>query len=201
MPQSSDNTAADSRQRLLAAATEVFMAEGYRASIEKIACRAGVARQTLYNHFSSKEVLFEAVVGETMQSVLVTLAAETGDLRTNLLGFATVYRGKVLNPDAIAACRTLIAEAPRFAALARNFLASGPVSTIRHLARFLAKAMERGELRPEDPQLAAEVFTGMLTGYERLHCLMGGDAGVTQRPDRTGRIVDCFLRAYQPDRG
>jgi TetR/AcrR family transcriptional regulator, mexJK operon transcriptional repressor len=201
MPKATDSLPADCRKRLLAAATEVFMAEGYRASIERIACRAGVARQTLYNHFPSKELLFEAVVGATVQSVVVTLEAKTGDLRASLLSFATVYREKILNPGALAACRTLIAEAPRFAGLARNFLAAGPESTVGHVARFLARAMERGELRSDDPQLAAEVLTGMLTGYERLNGLLNGGVVMTDNSARTGRIVDVFLRAYRSERG
>jgi TetR/AcrR family transcriptional repressor of mexJK operon len=47
----------DTRQRLLEAASAAFCEEGYQVSIERIAVRARVARQTLYNHFASKEVL------------------------------------------------------------------------------------------------------------------------------------------------
>ncbi|MDH5264591.1 MAG: TetR/AcrR family transcriptional regulator, partial [Betaproteobacteria bacterium] len=49
------------RERLVRAASEVFREEGYRASIDAIAARAGVARQTIYNHFASKEDLFRGV--------------------------------------------------------------------------------------------------------------------------------------------
>ncbi|MBN8764196.1 MAG: helix-turn-helix transcriptional regulator, partial [Thiobacillus sp.] len=50
------------RERLLAAACEAFCEEGYQVSIDHIAARAQVARQTLYNYFHSKDELFGEAV-------------------------------------------------------------------------------------------------------------------------------------------
>ncbi len=48
----------DSRESLLAAATEAFCAAGYFAvSVEDIASAAGVSRMTFYRHFSGKAAL------------------------------------------------------------------------------------------------------------------------------------------------
>jgi AcrR family transcriptional regulator len=48
----------DARERLLAAAYELFSREGIQAvGIDAIIERSGVARQTMYRHFSSKEQL------------------------------------------------------------------------------------------------------------------------------------------------
>ena len=46
------------RERLILAASQALMEEGYRASVDRIAALAGVAKQTLYNHFTSKEELY-----------------------------------------------------------------------------------------------------------------------------------------------
>lgn len=55
------DTALTTRQRLLAAAAELFTAEGYHtATTPVIASRAGVAEGTIYRHFPSKEALFNA---------------------------------------------------------------------------------------------------------------------------------------------
>lgn len=175
------------------------MKEGYRASVDRIAACAGVARQTLYNHFHSKEVLFEEVIRSTMRQVLVTLEAADGDLRTNLLRFAMVYREKVLSPVALATFRTLVAEAPRCPELARSLFAAGPTQTVSHLSCFLEAAMVRGDLRREDSVAAAELLTGMLTGHERVRGLMNGETGFIADQSRCEWVVDCFLRAFRPD--
>jgi hypothetical protein len=57
--------------------------------------------------------------------------------------------------------------------------------------------MDAGQMRRDDPNLAAELLMGMLVGHERIKRLFGvtnGRAGDTQLAQR---IVDCFLRAYQ----
>lgn len=92
-------TLQDTRQRLLDAACEAFREEGYQVSIDRIAARAQVARQTLYNHFPSKEALFTEVVRHAIQPVLVTLDGD-GDVRTTLLAFSEAYRTKLLTPRA-----------------------------------------------------------------------------------------------------
>jgi AcrR family transcriptional regulator len=49
------------RERLLETAAEIFSAGGPDASLEAVAKRAGVGIGTLYRHFPTREVLFEAV--------------------------------------------------------------------------------------------------------------------------------------------
>lgn len=200
MTHPADTAFAETRQRLVEAAMESFLEEGYRASMDRIAARAGVARQTLYNHFPAKETLFAEAVRTAVQSVLVTLESEDGDLRANLVRFATAYREKVLCPVGMAMFRTLVAEAPRFPDLARNFFAAGPQQTVAQLARFLEKAMDRGELRRDDPAFAAEMLTGMLSNYDRLRSLINLEPDVSADPSKAERVVDCFLRAYAPER-
>ena len=48
---------------IVEAATEVFLANGYsRTSMDDIARQAGVSKQTVYQHFKSKEQLLTHVV-------------------------------------------------------------------------------------------------------------------------------------------
>lgn len=56
------------RDRLLAAATAVFAARGFKgATLDDIAARAGVTKGGLYLHFPGKEALFFAVVDHWRQ--------------------------------------------------------------------------------------------------------------------------------------
>ena len=196
MPSVSDPTVSDTRQRVLDAACEAFREDGYQVSIDRIASRAQVARQTLYNHFPSKEALFGEVMRHAIQSILVTLEGD-GDVRTTLLAFGEAYRGKLLSQEGVSIIRTMVAEAPRFPQLARQFFAEGPVATRKRLADFLARAMERGQMRQDDPHFAAEMLTAMLVDFDRLRGLIDLQTDLL-RPNKTAQVVDCFLRAYAP---
>jgi len=185
------------RGRVLRAATRSFLAHGYRSSVDHIARRAGVAKQTVYHHFASKDALFQEVARELAKRVLVGLESEPHDLRAGLVRFARAYRKRVLGAQGIATFRTVVPEVPRFPALARNMYAGSAGVLVARLAGYLDKAMKAGRLRREDPELAAELFLGMLVGQDRLKRLFGVSCE-EKEARRAARIVDCFLRAYQP---
>ena len=186
----------DTRQRLLDAACEAFREEGYQVSIDRIAVRAKVARQTLYNHFPGKDALFAEVVRHAIQSVLITLEGD-GDVRATLLAFSDAYRAKILSVEGIAIFRTLTAEAPRFPALAKQFFRQGPQTTRKRLAEYLARAMKQGRLKREDPDFAAEMLTAMLADFDRLRGLMNLQTDLL-KPKKSAQVVECFLRAFAP---
>jgi TetR/AcrR family transcriptional repressor of mexJK operon len=183
------------RERVLRAATSSFLSHGYRSSVEHIARRAGVAKQTVYHHFTSKDELFKEVARELAKRVLIELEAEPQDLRAGLLRFARAYRKRVLGAQGIATFRTVVPEVPRFPALARAMYAGSAGVLVERLAAYLSKAMAAGALRRDDPALAAELFLGMLVGQDRLKRLFGV-ACEEKEARRSARIVDCFMRAY-----
>ena len=187
----------DAHARLIAAAAATFREEGYRASIDRIAARAQVARQTLYNHFGSKDALFSEVVRQAIAAILVTLDGDA-PLRATLLAFGAAYRDKLLSPEGLALFRTMTSEAPRFPELARQFYRDGPQTTRQRLAERLARAVDAGELAG-DPAFAAEMFTAMLIDHDRLRALFDApESPLAGNAARTARIVDCFLRAFAP---
>jgi AcrR family transcriptional regulator len=188
----------DTRQRLLNAACDAFREEGYQVSIDRLAARAHVARQTLYNHFPSKDALFAEAVRHIIQSVLVTLDRD-GDVRATLLSFGEAYRAKVLSSEGIAIFRTLMAEAPRFPALAKQFFRQGPQMTRKRLAEYLARAMKEGRLKRDDPDFAAEMLTAMLADFDRLRGLMNLQTDLL-KSTKASQVVDCFLRAFAPEK-
>lgn len=186
--------ASDCRRRLLEAAAAIFREEGYRAGVDRIAARAGVAKQTLYNHFPTKADLFREVVKHGTANMLVSLEDDGRPLVERLLGFCRSFRAKVLAPEGIAFYRAITAEAPRFPELAAAFYADGPAQATRRLADVLAAAMESGDLRRDDPAFAAEMLLSMLVGADRNRCLL--DAEPRPQTDNAERILDVFLRAY-----
>lgn len=197
----SDSTTADSRQRLIQAATEVFMEEGYRASVDRIAAKAGVARQTLYNHFSGKDELFGEVAQRLTTPILISLDGDDSNVGKSLLRFGAAYRKQVLGENGLAAFRAVIAEAPRFPALAMAFYENGPIQAVNRLGDFMRRAMQKGILRQDDPVFAAEMLMGMLNGIERT-CRLCGQPALSPEAEaqRLVRIIDCFLLAFAPER-
>ncbi|HYT46809.1 MAG TPA: TetR/AcrR family transcriptional regulator, partial [Burkholderiales bacterium] len=127
------------RERVLRAATSSFLARGYGSSVDDIARRAGVAKQTVYHHFPSKDSLFREVARELAMSVLVEL--EGDDVRAALLRFALAYRERALGAQGIAAFRTLVPAAPRFKGLAKSMYANTAGELVQRLAQYLGAAM------------------------------------------------------------
>ena len=57
--------------RLLAAATEAFVRRGYaEVTVGEVSAAAGLAKGTVYRHFTSKEEMFLAVVGAAVDGLL-----------------------------------------------------------------------------------------------------------------------------------
>lgn len=185
------------RSRVLRAATSAFLAHGYRSSVDQIARRAGVAKQTVYHHFPSKDLLFKDVARELARRVLIELEDAPRDLRGALIAFGEAYRARALGTQGIATFRTLVPEIPRFRALARAMYAASAGEMARRLAQVIGRAMDEGRLRREDPRFAAELLLGMLVGHDRIKRLFGVALAEEGEPGRTARIVECFLRAFQ----
>lgn len=195
-----DSPAGETHERLICAAAEAFYCDGYRVSMDDIATRAGVAKQTLYNHFASKDELFSEVIRREAERMATALGADGGELRARLIRFGKAFRALVLGTRCIALYRTLIAESSRFPEMTQAFYASGPAHTLRELAGLIEAEMRAGRLRSDGPDaahFAAEMLLDMLSGADRTRHLLG----IAQKPPRSddarvARIVDCFLRAF-----
>ncbi|HTJ95990.1 MAG TPA: TetR/AcrR family transcriptional regulator [Rhodocyclaceae bacterium] len=188
----------DNRQRIIAAAREAFMTEGYRSSIDHIAQIAGVAKQTVYNHFPTKEALFDEMTSDNMNLFLVSLSDSPDNPRQALLEFGRKYYEVVLTGQCVAWMRMIAAEAPRFPDMAARTYKLGPVAMLEQLTEYLSRAMASKKLRKDDPQLAAEILYGMLSGAERTRMLFGAEREPYDQEKRVTAIIDCFMRAYQP---
>jgi AcrR family transcriptional regulator len=77
------------RARVLAAAREAFESEGLAVNVDEIARRAGVGVGTVYRHFPTKELLFEAIVLTTIEAIVeeARSLADADDPGEALYGF------------------------------------------------------------------------------------------------------------------
>ncbi|XZG71186.1 TetR/AcrR family transcriptional regulator [Chitinibacteraceae bacterium HSL-7] len=187
----------DCARRVLDAAFEVFCDAGYQASIDAVAQRAGVARQTIYNHFGSKEALFSAAMGQAVEGLFAALAAEEGDWRSRLFNFGLVFRERVLSPESITLHRLLVSEAQRFPGLAASMYEKCFIYSRRQIANVLEDAMRVGALREEDPMEAAHILIDMLVSADHMARVMGGPSPCTRsEADKVTRALELFARVY-----
>ncbi|WP_438829317.1 TetR/AcrR family transcriptional regulator [Streptomyces sp. HUAS TT20] len=168
-PHVSGNSAARARSRskILSAAKALFLEDGYDGvNLDRIATRAGVARQTVYNRFGGKEAVFRAVVEHHWASLdLDTLPARFeeglgsgGDPAGFLRRFSRALLAFIDETDQIAFTRLVIAESSRIPWIAGEFHRLGKAPLLRGIS-VVSGASERGrrDLVPLPPYGGAAV--------------------------------------------
>ncbi|MGE0153566.1 MAG: TetR/AcrR family transcriptional regulator [Reyranellaceae bacterium] len=200
-------TGGPKRQAIMAAATELFIELGYAsASMEEVARRAGVAKQTLYNHFGSKSTLFQAIVEQICDDLMATVNVDTSpeSAPAAVLGdFARRFVTLMVAPTSIGLFRLLAADAHRFPDLAEAVFRSGPDRVVADLARYLEAQHRSGRLAVEDAKLSAESFIGSLRGNLEIKALFSAQRSLSAlnadkaRLERYSRhCIDRFLAAH-----
>ena len=194
------------RRAILDAAATLFLRNGYLSvSMDEIAALAAVSKQTVYKHFADKQTLFTDVVvnavdeaGDPTYNAVLDLE-DSGDLEADLRELARRLLATVLQPHLTRLRRLVIGEAGRFPELGQTFYARGPGRTIDALASAFDQLAKRGELRLDDPALAAEHFNWMIMSIPLNRAMLCGD---DERPapadlDRyADQGVRVFLAAY-----
>jgi TetR/AcrR family transcriptional regulator, mexJK operon transcriptional repressor len=165
------------RDAFLAAARQVFEKKGFaEATLDDVVALSGGSRQTLYALFGGKQGLFEAITGDTCETIFKGLTPEQLAPRATeevLKEVGTRYLAIVTSPSCLSLNRLVIAEMPRIPEVARRFWKLGPGRSRAFLAEFFDRQIERGLLRMQNSRAGAEYFLDMLSGTVRLQCLIG----------------------------
>lgn len=193
--------AADTSQRILAAATELFLRDGYaRTNLEQVASAAGVTKPTIYSHYGSKKKLLQAVAmanaGQPLKELLSSLRS-TGDPQTDLRRFGDTFLITVFSKKARLWDRLAAAEAHDHPELGEAVFGSGPARVTAALADFLKSEKQAGRLSIGNAQRAAEQFIGLLLGLDLLRSQVGQPLpNSAQKKRRCREAVAVFLAAY-----
>ncbi|KAA0931951.1 TetR/AcrR family transcriptional regulator [Streptomyces apricus] len=163
-----------SRRAIYDAALALVGEVGYpRTTIEGIAARAGVGKQTIYRWWSSKaEVLMEAFVDLGTQAAEAAGAEgwaegdgipDTGDLEADLKAVLRATVDELNDPRYDAPARALAAEGVADPAFAQEFVATLLMPSLELYARRLRSAQEAGQVRAGvDPYIARDLFVAPL---------------------------------------
>jgi TetR/AcrR family transcriptional regulator, mexJK operon transcriptional repressor len=196
------------RRAILAAATTLFLRDGYLAtSMDHIAAAASVSKQTVYKQFADKRSLFREIVTGTVEQVADPVAEQIAglgggtDLQAGLRDLARALLAQVIQPQVMQLRRLVIGEAGRFPELGRLFYDRGPGRTIDALATAFTGLAATGALRPGDPRLAAEHFNWLVMSIPLNRVMLCGDTGLPAPADLDHYAdagVRAFLAAYGP---
>lgn len=162
-----------SRRAIYAAALELVAEVGYpKTTIEGIAARAGVGKQTIYRWWGAKaDVLLEAFLDLSEQAARDAGASErepyaipdTGDLAADLKAVLRATVDQLTDPRFEAPSRALAAEGVVNEQVGREFTAKLLRPSLDLYADRLRSAQDAGQVRPEiDPRIALEFFVSPL---------------------------------------
>jgi AcrR family transcriptional regulator len=195
----------EKRREIIRVAAQAFEELGYeRTSMLTIAERLQGSKQTLYNHFGSKEELLRAVlevdVGEVADQSLDRFLAEK-NLRTGLTQLGEFYLTRQLAPLAVSSFRT-VASLPADTGIGEDFYQNILCAAWKRLADAFKALMAEGKLRRADPWIAAMHFKGLVVQdlFER-RLLNGANPPGREEIETSARhAADAFLRIYAKEK-
>jgi TetR/AcrR family transcriptional regulator, mexJK operon transcriptional repressor len=162
---------AEKRAEILRAARPILLRDGLGGTtLDRVAAEGRISKMTLYRHFPSKEALFEGLVTamcEYMREGLENAPSANVD-KPAAKGLADELRdftSALIEPDALALYRLIVADGWRFPDLSRVFDQSG----MRIIRRRIAQLLESGGVPANrSGQVAAEIVAMVLgDAYQR----------------------------------
>ncbi|MET9453192.1 TetR/AcrR family transcriptional regulator [Streptomyces cinerochromogenes] len=159
-----------SRRAIYAAALALVGEVGYpKTTVEAIAARAGVGKQTIYRWWSSKAaVLLEAFLDLAGQAARAAgqetdAIPDTGDLAADLKAVLRATVDELLDPRFEVPARALAAEGVVDEQLGREFVSGLLEPQLQLYVARLRSAQAAGAVRADvDPRIALELFVSPL---------------------------------------
>lgn len=165
---------------LLDAALELFVTQGYaNTSVAQIAKAAGLSKGAVYLYFPSKQAILEGLVRRAVSPIAAQAIAQasldTRDIRTALRTTLKIVAGSLGDPKVFAVPKIVIREAVVAPEIAEMYRRAVFDTVFPAAANILRAGIERGEIRPVDPELALRSVIGPILA----HMLLAEVFGVT----------------------
>ena len=162
--------AKDTKERILAAALQMFSQKGYAGTnIRELTAALGLVKSSMYKHFESKEAIWNALLDEmiayygerfgseeNLPPVPETLE-ELVDMTMGMVNF-TVHDEKIVMTRKLLAIEQFRDERAR-ALASRHFL----TGLIHMFTPIFAGMMDRGLIKRDDPEMLAFAYTAPIS--------------------------------------
>jgi AcrR family transcriptional regulator len=190
------------RRQIVAIATDEFVENGYeRASMDRIAARAGSTKTTLYRLFASKDDLYKVALQSALAQAVGRLPelSAANDPEATLREFAGAMRASYREGRTSALWHSILTVRKQFPDLFRAITEVMRHETIASkLADYLEWATAKRILHVPRPDLAARHFT-ILVGPAQEWMIAGPEEASEE--ERIAEIIRLFVRGYSPMRG
>lgn len=191
-------TQASPEARILAAAAEVFLRDGFAgASVDSVAALARMSKVSIYSQFPNKAALFEAAVRATIDrhgNQLPDIAGRTG-VEQGLAALGNRMFERFIDPVNFGLFRANIEAANQFPDLASE-LHRHRLQGSRRSSHFLQVWVDEGQLRLDDGLSGGIRFSALCVQGTR-HFLGFLPPLAEERARIVQRVITLFLDGYE----
>jgi len=192
------------RAAVIEAATEEFLTYGFsETSMDRIAEAANVSKRTVYDHFGSKEILFQAiakVILEQIEEMETHVYSSEKSLDEQLLNIGNTFAQTITDSKFMKLSRIVIARYIQSPELAHKALKAF-ARLRRDMIAFFKAGKRDGRLNITNHEKAATQFAGLIKEIAYWPQLMAGQEPLSTRERRATvkSAVEIFLGYYRMD--
>lgn len=201
-PQPRTRIQAENRERILAAALDVFAQDGFRgATIDRIAEAAGMSKPNLLYYFPTKEAIYRTLLDGLLDTWLQPLRdlRPEGDPLAEIRGY--IRRKLEMARDLPRESRLFAGEMIRGAPVLAEVLAGPLRALVEEKAQVLRRWAREGRLAPHDPRhliFAIWATTQHYADFDAQVVAVLGDGGEGRFEDAARTLERLFCDGLRP---
>ena len=188
------------KNAIINGARKVFIADGYElASMDKIAEIAGVSKKTVYNHFESKEILFEYIVEDILEKRAHyenIIYNPEEPIKEQLLKFAELEVFFIDSPEKLELSRFLTITFLRNRDYQRKMTQKHPPISLMLFA-WLEAAKADGKIHTDNTLIAARIFYALVVGAITWPVLFTESFNRDSAAPLLNEAIEVFLAKYK----
>lgn len=187
----------EKQHQVLVAASCLFLTNGFSGtSMDNVAKKAGVSKQTVYSHYKNKDALYSAVIEFKVREYQLDEehVRELGaDIKAVLTMVGRQFVQLLHDEEVISMYRVVIGEISTNPHVAELFFNAGPKQAMQMLARYLVEFCP--SMGQENARYCSMVFFNLLKGEHHMKSLMGLP-GAMSKSEQT-LFVDKIVGSYR----
>ncbi|HAG41119.1 MULTISPECIES: TetR/AcrR family transcriptional regulator [unclassified Pseudoalteromonas] len=189
------------RINILQAAEHLFFENGVEhTSMDQVAAKAEASKRTVYNHFATKEELFQAILTTMLAKINhgdVIYFNKNQPIDLQLTAIAEQEVAMLTSPDFLRLAKIAFMQMLQEPQLAKS-LSNNTMGCMTYLEDFLEQARTAGVLKGDELNIAAKQFVYQLKSFVFYPLLYGFETITEQQNNKViEQTVSLFLAKYK----